>query len=414
MIMNYKPDMAAGAAHGTERETLGRKWIVLRSNLAALPRPVWILFIGTFVNRFGTFVLPFLAIYMTRRGFSMGDTSLAFLGYGVGTFWASILGGYLADRIGRRNTIVLSMAGAAVTLMCLSQVESLGAIVVLAGLVGMTGEFYRPACSALMADLVPPAQRVTAFATYRLAINAGWAFGPATAGFLAEHSFIWLFAADAASSVLFGIVAWVALPHGLRSRGESSQWSVVLGAICKDRRFMQVLAANFMVGLIFFQMSSTYGLHLKAMGFETSTYGLLISLNGLLIVFLELPLTTFTQRFRVRRVMALGFVMLGGGFAINAVAGGIPLLSVAMVIFTFGEMICMPVTVAYIANLAPTDLRGRYMGFFGFTFSLALICGPPLGMALFAVSPAALWLGCGLIGVLGALIILPNVDPEEI
>jgi len=408
--MKAAPNQAEGTDPAAERETIAQRWALLRSNLAALPRPVWILFVGTFVNRFGTFVLPFLAIYMTRRGFSVGETSLAFLAYGAGNFCASMLGGYLADRIGRRNTIVLSMTGAAISLMGLSQAESLEAIVAMAGLVGLTGELYRPACGALLADLVPAELRVTAFATYRLAINAGWAFGPATAGFLAERSFFWLFAADAVTSAIFGLVALAALPHGFRSRGEASQWSVVLRAICRDRRFLQVLAANFLVGLIFFQMSSTYGLHLQGMGYETSTYGLLISLNGLLIVFMELPLTTITQRYPVRRVMAVGFVLLGGGFAVNAVAGGIPMLAVAMAIFTFGEMICMPVAAAYIANLAPTDLRGRYMGLFGFTFSLAMITGPPVGMTLFHWNPVWLWLGCGLMGVLAAAIILPTVE----
>ena len=97
-------------------------------------------------------------------------------------------------------------------MLLLSQAHSLPAIIVLTALVGLTGELYRPASSALLADLIPPERRVTAFSAYRMAFNAGWAFGPATAGFLAAHGYFWLFVGDAASSILFGFVAFFALP----------------------------------------------------------------------------------------------------------------------------------------------------------------------------------------------------------
>jgi MFS family permease len=148
-------------------------WASFRASLMMLPRPVWILCAGTFLNRFGTFVVPFLALYMTRIGFSVPQTSLALAAYGAGHFVASALGGYLADRIGRRHTIVLSMGSAAASILLLSQARSLGSMIFLAGLTGLAAEFYRPASSALLADLVPAGQRVPAYAAYRLAINAG-------------------------------------------------------------------------------------------------------------------------------------------------------------------------------------------------------------------------------------------------
>src|SRR5437762_4352893 len=86
----------------------------LTENLRALPRGAWILFFGTFLNKFGTFVVPFLAIYMTRLGYSAGQAGLPIAAYGIGTLGACLLGGSLADRIGRRKTIVLSMFSAAV------------------------------------------------------------------------------------------------------------------------------------------------------------------------------------------------------------------------------------------------------------------------------------------------------------
>src|ERR1041384_5314000 len=135
----------------------------LLETLKSLPRPAWILFGGTFLNKFGTFVIPFLTLYMTRQGYSIGDAGLAISAYGLGHIVASALGGHLADTIGRRNTIVISMFSAAVSMMLLSQAHGLAAIIGLTALAGMTAEMYRPASSALLPDLVPPGQRGHAF-----------------------------------------------------------------------------------------------------------------------------------------------------------------------------------------------------------------------------------------------------------
>src|SRR5262245_58819343 len=97
----------------------------LRESLRALPRGAWILFFGTFLNKFGSFVLPFLAIYMTRLGYTIPQSGLAIAGYGVGTLAASLIGGHLADRFGRRKTIVLSMFSVSVVMVALSQARSL-------------------------------------------------------------------------------------------------------------------------------------------------------------------------------------------------------------------------------------------------------------------------------------------------
>src|SRR2546421_12681102 len=229
----------------------------LRESLRALPRGAWILFFGTFLNKFGTFVLPFLAIYLTGLGYSTAQASMAIGAYGIGTLAASLLGGYLADRLGRRKTIVLSMVSAAVAMLCLSQAHTLPVIILFSSLAGLTGELYRPASSALLADLVPAGQRVTAFAAYRMALNAGFAFGPATAGLLAQKSFVWLFVGDAASSVLFGLVAWFALPAGLRGTRAGNSLRETVRVIRDNKRFLQVLCAVLVMGLVFVQVFST-------------------------------------------------------------------------------------------------------------------------------------------------------------
>ncbi len=379
----------------------------LLSRLRALPRPAWILFLGTFLNKFGTFVLPFLTLYLTQRGFTLNDAGLAISAYGVGGLMASVLGGHLADAIGRRKTIALSMFSVAAAMMLLSQSNSLLAIIAATWLAALTGELYRPASRALLADLVPPELRVTAYAAYRMAFNAGFAFGPATAGFLAARGFFWLFAGDAATSVLFGLIALAALPRGLHSRREEGGWSGDVKALAGDGRFIRVLCAAFFIALVFLQISSTFSLHVTRLGFPAATYGLILSLNGVLVVFCELPLTSLTRRFPSRLVMAAGYLLIGAGFSLNAFAHSVPALVACVVIFTFGEMVAMPVSSAYIADLAPAHLRGRYMGVYSLTWSAALVFAPQMGMRLFGVAPAALWLTCGALALLAAAIIFP-------
>src|SRR4029077_318383 len=120
-----------------------------------------------------------------------------------------------------------------------------------------------------------------------------------------------------------------------------------------------LLFANFAIGLVFFQLVSTYGWYITHLGFCPAVYGAVVSMNGALIVFCELPLTRLTQRFPVRRVMAVGLVLCTAGFALNAFAHSIAALVLCMIIFTIGEMILMPTAAAYLANLAPPRMRGR-------------------------------------------------------
>jgi len=384
----------------------------LLSSLRALPRPAWILCFGTFLNKFGAFVVPFLTLYLTSRGHTVGEAGLAISAYGIGTMAASLLGGYLADNLGRRKTIVLSMFSGAAMMMLLSQARSLPAIIVLTALTGLTNEFYRPASTALLADLVPSGQRVTAFAALRMAFNAGFAFGPATAGFLAAFGYFWLFAGDATMSVLFGLVALVALPRGGHGQDNNASWSEALHVLHRDHKLHQLLLANFAIGLVFFQMASTFGLHVMHLGFSAATYGAVISLNGALVVFFELPLTAITRRFSARRVMAVGYLLCGAGFALNAFAHTVSALVGCMIIFTLGEMVMMPMSSAYLANLAPPHVRGRYMGVSGLAWALALIIGPAAGMKMFALDPGGYWLACGALGVFAAAVILCPTRPE--
>jgi MFS family permease len=397
---------------------------LLRS-LRELPRPVWWLFAGSFVNRFGSFVSLFLVLYLVERGFSVAEAGSGVAAYGVGGLGAATLGGYLADRLGRRNTIALSMFSAAAAAMALSQVGSLWSIFALTALFGMASELYRPASAALMADLVPPERRLVAFAGYRLAINAGYAFGPAVAGFLAERSFFWLFVGEAATSAALGVVALFSLPEGVRTRRSDEPPGEAVRAIRNDRPFLLFLLASVVAGFVYFQSGTALPLHVRASGLSTAVYGVLISINGLLIVVAELAVTSYVRRFTATRAIAVGVAVTGLGFGLTAVANAAVPLALTVVVWTIGEMVAGAMSWAYVAELAPVRLRGRYSGAFGLTFAMSHILAPAVGARLFAWSPAGLWLICAALALVAAGIIVrlpsrrvepvpkaPDVGPE--
>jgi MFS family permease len=398
---------------------------LLRS-LRALPRPVWWLFAGSFVNRFGSFVSVFLVLYLVDRGYSVPAAGAVAAAYGVGGLGASVIGGYLADRLGRRNAIALSMFSAAVTALALSQVEGLVALWTLTALFGLASDLYRPASAALLTDLVPAERRLVAFAGYRLAINAGFAVGPAVAGFLAERSFFWLFVGEAATSAVLGVLALVALPEGVRTRRHEDDPGVALRTIRGDRPFLLFLVAVVLSGFVYWQSGAAFPLHVRDSGLSNSVYGLLIGLNATIIVFLELPVVRFVRRFPAPRVIAVGVLVTGIGFALTAVSHSVLPLAATVVVWTVGEMAAAPMSSAYVAELSPVRLRGRYQGAYGSTFALSHILAPAVGTWLYARSPEGIWLVCGAVSVLSAALIVrlpggtiresyvepPDVGPE--
>jgi MFS family permease len=377
----------------------------LRENLRSLPPATWVLFGGTFVNRLGTFVMPFMTLYLTQpeRGFSIPQAGLALAMYGIGGVAAQFLGGWLADRIGRRNAIGFSMLGASVLTLMLWQASSLALIYALMLLLALVAEMHRPAASALIADLVPAEQRVSAFAVFRLAINVGWACGLTLGGLLADASFDYLFVGDAATSAAFGVISLIALPHGMRtSRLEERHLQGATRTILADRGFLLFLGAVLIGAAIYMQNVSTFPLHVREAGYSTSVYGALQALNGVIVVLLELPITSWTGRRSRTRMVALGAVLIGLSFASLAVATTVPALAVMVLVWTLGEIISSPVSSAFVADRSPEHTRGRYQASLGVMFALGAVVGPTLGSATYAFSPDVLWIGCGVAGLLSA------------
>jgi MFS family permease len=377
----------------------------LKSDISTMPRAVWVLFAGTLVNRFGSFVLIFLALYLTRRGFTAPQAGLAMGAYGAGAIIASIVGGWLADHIGRRNSIVLSMVSSAAVMLAFPHAESYWLLVTLSLLAGTCAEFYRPAAAALIADVTTPGQRVTAYALYRLAINLGFAAGPAVGGFLATRSFTILFVGDAITSLLYAVIAMFALPNRVGDHHTTAPKRSALPVILKDTPFLLFISSTFAASTVFMQHVSSYPLQLDSYGYASSVFGLLISINGVIICLVELPLSSYAQRRNHNAVMTLGMVVIGVGFAMTGFVRTLPLLAVSVVIWTFGEMLYFPRASAHIANISPPDMRGRYHGAWGIAWGLGAVLGPIAGTSLFAFNPLVLWLACGALAFVGAALV---------
>ncbi len=386
----------------------------LWQELRALPRPYWALFCGIFINRFGTFVYPFLTILLTRRGFANWEIGVALGGYGLGGLLATLCGGWFADRFGRKHTIITGTALNAVCVLSMAGVQGLPALLMLTTLTGFSVGFFGPAASALVADVVPERLRLRAYAGTRMAGNAGFACGTAAGGLLINYAPFWLFAGDALTTAAYGVMAAILLPEGVRASRREARWSEAFVVLRQDRRFWSLFAAQVCIAFIFAQFSTTYSkeilqrkMAVTFLGYALSpeqVFGFLVGWNGAMVVGLEVLLTRFVQRFDPRYVMTLGNALIGLGFASNAVADGLGQLFAGMTLFTFGEMLSLPLTSTAVADLAPEKMRGRYLGMLSLSWAVANLIAPQVGFALFGWKPMVLWIGCGTLGITAAVI----------
>ncbi|HXY73626.1 MAG TPA: MFS transporter, partial [Actinomycetota bacterium] len=372
-----------------------------------MPAPAWYLTLGVFINRFGSFVILFLVLYLTSMGFTASQAGTAVAAYGVGELLASGLGGDMADRIGRRGTIIASMLVSSASLIVLSQLTAYPAILATTFVVGCSSEMFRPASAALIADLVPEGQRVTAFAVLRLVSNIGFAAGSALAAFLVSRSFQWLFAADAGTSAIFALIAVLALPDDPpRERAARERASSGYRALFRDGPFMLLVGSAALITFVYYQQ--LYALPLRVvnhLGYSKADFGLLLTINGALVVLLELPISSLTMHRNPRRMLALGFLLVGVGYALTGAATTLPMLAGTVVIWSFGEMIGAPVSYSYVADLAPPGAGGRYQGVFGVAWGTGAITGPALGGLILAANPMLFWPLLGLVGALAAAMV---------
>lgn len=381
-------------------------------DLARLPREVWVLFTASLVNRAGTMALPFLVLYLTRDlGFSAERAGFVLALFGLGAIAAAPVAGLVSDRLGPLRVMKFALASSGVLLLLFPLAKSFSAVVAMALGWALTGELFRPANLSAFSTLVPPELRRQAFAVNRLAINLGMSVGPALGGFLAAVSFGWIFVVDGVTTLLAAAVLvlapWrtpAAVPADDAPPGEAAPRD---GARAyRDPRMLLFVLGLVPVGMVFFLHESAMSLFLvRNLGMKESVYGLLFTLNTLLIVAIEVPLNAATAHWSHRRTLAVGSLLVGAGFGALAVARTLPAVIATVVVWTFGEMVLLPGLSAYVADVAPAERRGEYMGLFGMAFSASFALGPWAGtIVLDRFGAVALWSGALGFGLFSALV----------
>lgn len=375
--------------------------------LRGLPRAVWLVSLTTLVNRLGTMALPFLVLYLTEgRRWTEAEAGTAMMVYGLGCLVASPLAGRLADRLGHARVLQHSLwlSGAALLLLPFASARWLLFPLIFAW-AAFTQAFW-PSAMALLTTLVAPEQRKAAFALHRAAVNLGMAVGPATGGFIAHHSFRWVFWTDGLSTLASGLLLMLLLgrvdppptPAPAHAAADSP-W--------RDGRLIGLLLSLVPAFLVFFQIEGAFPLWVaRDLGHGKPFFGLLFTVNTVIIVFSEVGLNVAMARWPHGRQMALGALAYAVGFGLTGLAFSKGLLIGTVAIWTFGEMVLLPSASDAVASLAPESRRGEYMGLYALTFSLALAVGPWLGVKAYGTfGPAWVWAGCGLAGGLSALLL---------
>ena len=390
--------------------------------LRGLPRTVWILSLTTLVNRLGTMALPFMALYLTRsRGFTGTEAGLVLTVYGLSALVAGPLSGRLCDRVGAARVAQAALLISGATVMTIPLARSLGEILGITVLWAFTNESFRPANLTMFSSLVEPGSRKAAFALARLAVNLGMSIGPAAGGFLASVSFPALFVVDGATSLVAGVVLLLSAARlrfgapahtgtrpGLDHPGSPSAGSAAGGqSAWTDRHLLYFLVALLPILVVFFQHEASMPLFLVGdLHMKESWYGLLFTLNTFLIILLEVPLNLRTAHWPHRRTLAIGAFLVGAGFGAMALCRGPLGAAFTVVIWTFGEMMLLPGSSAYVADISPAERRGSYMGLYTMSFSAAFTIGPGLGVALLERFGArVLWVAAFALGCLSTVML---------
>ena len=385
----------------------------VRNLLADFPRQFWIIFGGTLVNSTGSgMVFPFLTLYLHQRL----HISITYVGV-ILMFWSTsalvgqIVGGSFTDRFGRKRLMVFSLASNAVMLALFGFADSFVAAAIVVSITGFVNALYQPARDTMIADLVESGKRPQAYGLIRVVANLGIAIGPAIGGFLAAQSYLITFFSSATATFIYFLITTF-LMRETKSNAPSHHATDAapgnLETVLRDTRFVVFCIAGICCTILAAQMMAVLPVYMKdQFGLGESYFGWVMTTNAAMVVVLQLPITRVTQKIPRLVLTAVGAILYGLGVGSVALGNAFPHFIAAMVVYTFGEMILVPTSTAVTADLAPAELRGRYMGMLGLTWSVGFGIGPIIGGLISDhLTPIALWPLTALSGLLAAIIFL--------
>lgn len=384
-------------------------------DLGALPREAWLLFWTNLANRAGMMVLPFLILYLTtERGLSAGRAGLVFAAAGITTIVAAPIAGRIADHIGSLPVMRVSLATAGCLLLIYPLARTFSQLIAITVVWSFFDVSFRPASLKLMTESVEPAYRKSAFALVRLAINLGMSIGPAIGGFLATVSFRAIFWVDGATSIIAALILFLfreqriaaAVEKPLRPTPHKKRSPL------RDNPFIIFLVGNFLIAVVFFQHEGALPLYLvRTLHQSPAFYGMLFTINTLVIVALEIPLNSATRHWPHSRSLGAGGVLVTLGFGALAIADSPLVVIITVLLWTFGEMLLFPALSAFLGEVAPSEASGVYMGAFTTSTQLGFALGAPLGAFLYAeLGSPAVWLIMFVVGSFGTMILINSAQ----
>ena len=381
--------------------------------LKAYPRQFWLLFTGMLISTVGTSMIwPFLMIYVTEKLNLPLSIATSLNSINSAAMMVSVfVSGQLVDRMGRRWAMIISLALSGVVYFFQGQANSYLGFAVVMGLAGAASPLYRVAADAMVTDLLPAEKRVSGFSLMRMSNNLGISIGPAIGGFINSSSYGLAFYLAAAGMISFSLLMFVfsreTMPENsppyknLAARQSQGGY----GRALKDRHFMSFIGIFILVqfcAATVWILLSVYAKH--QYGVLENLYGWIPTTNALMVVFLQLYVTHITRRFSALRVMAVGACFYAAAVGSVGLGQGFWAFWMSMVVMSVGELMIMPTASTYIANLAPTDMRGRYMSFFSLSWGVAAGLAPLIGGNLGdAFGPQVTWFGGAFVGIMAAL-----------
>lgn len=374
------------------------------------PRLFWVLVGITFVDRLGgALIFPFFALYITAKfNVGMTDVGILFAVFSVSSFAGNAIGGALADRFGRKGIILFGLVASALSTITMAYIEDFQKFFILALCIGLLADIAGPARQAMIADILPEDKRTDGFGILHVAFNLSVVLGPAIGGLLAAYSYFMLFMSDAVISVVTALLIFSLLPETRpQAHKDSPQESLGgtfagYGRVFQNAAYMLFLGASMLGLLAYMNMNTSLGVYLRNVhGTPESGYGFLLSINAIMVVFLQFPFARRVRKYPPMLMMALGTFLYAVGFSMYGYVSTYVFFVTAMVIITIGEMMITPISQSLIASFAPEDMRGRYMAVAGIIGGFTGMTGPYLaGLLLDGPNPKMLWYAAGFVGML--------------
>ncbi|MHA1612881.1 MAG: MDR family MFS transporter [Promethearchaeota archaeon] len=384
----------------------------IKKTYEKFPKTFWVLILSIFIDGVGgALFFPFFAIYLTIH-FEIGMTQvgLLFTVFGIGAFFGNFLGGALTDKFGRRTMLLFGLVVSGFSSILMGLVDDLNLFFVVAALVGLVGNTGGPAQQAMIADLLPPEKQPEGYSILRVVANLAVTIGPAIGGLLAARSYMSLFIADAISSGITAIIVFMVIPE-TKPQAEDGSIETIMQSVggykevFKDKMFIIFVGIATLVSLVYMQMNSSLSVFLlQEYEFSLQNFGLLISMNALMVVLFQFLITRRISKYIPLKMIAIGTAFYAVGFGMFGFVSTAPMFFLAMIIITIGEMFIAAFSQSIVASFAPEDKRGRYMAVYSYAHIIPTLVGVlAAGLIMDHMDPNWVWYFGGIIASFGVL-----------